>query len=49
MDLIPSQSFVVSPLWQINLVGLGGIIVWHLIPAWRSNAHSWSRSHSLRS
>jgi small-conductance mechanosensitive channel len=26
----------VSPLWQLNLIGLAGIIIWHLIPSERS-------------
>ena len=35
---MPLESLVVSPLWQLNLIGLAGIIVWHLIPSRRSNA-----------
>jgi small-conductance mechanosensitive channel/CRP-like cAMP-binding protein len=31
------EGLVVSPFWQIDAVGLVGIIVWHLIPRQRSN------------
>jgi small-conductance mechanosensitive channel/CRP-like cAMP-binding protein len=31
------EAVIASPLWQLNLVGLAGIIVWHLIPSRRSN------------
>ncbi|WP_147145683.1 mechanosensitive ion channel family protein [Reyranella soli] len=34
---MPLEALVVSPLWQMNLIGLAGIIVWHLIPSRRSN------------
>lgn len=37
MDRMPFETFAMSPLWQLNLVGLAGIIVWHLIPSRRSN------------
>jgi small-conductance mechanosensitive channel len=37
MDQMPIRALVMSPLMQMNLVGLGGIIVWHLIPSRRSN------------
>lgn len=37
MDQMPFQTLVVSPLWQIVLVGLAGIIVWLLIPSRHSN------------
>ncbi len=32
------SSFVWSPTWQLILVGLVGIVVWHVIPAYRANA-----------
>ena len=31
------DAFVASPLVQLNLVGLAGIVVWHLIPGRRAN------------
>jgi small-conductance mechanosensitive channel/CRP-like cAMP-binding protein len=34
---MPFETLVISPLWQLNSVGLAGIIVWHLIPSRRSN------------
>jgi small-conductance mechanosensitive channel/CRP-like cAMP-binding protein len=37
MDRMPFEALVVSPLWQITLVGVAGIIVWLLIPSWRCN------------
>ena len=32
------SSLVWSPIWQLILVGLVGIIVWHVMPAYRANA-----------
>jgi small-conductance mechanosensitive channel len=32
------SSAVLSPTWQLILVGLVGIVVWHLMPAYRANA-----------
>jgi len=37
MDQMPFATVVMSSLWQLNLIGLAGIIVWHLIPSRRSN------------
>jgi small-conductance mechanosensitive channel len=37
MDRMPFAALVASPLWQMDLVGLAGIVVWHLIPSRRSN------------
>src|SRR5262245_15764671 len=31
------DAFLASPLVQVNLVGLAGIVVWHLIPGRRAN------------
>jgi len=30
------QALIWSPLWQLDVVGLAGIVVWHLIPSRRS-------------
>lgn len=32
------SSAVLSPTWQLILVGLVGIVVWHMMPAYRANA-----------
>ena len=37
MDPTSLEALAMSPLWQINLAGVAGIIVWHLIPGRRSN------------
>ncbi len=37
MDQMSFEALAASPLWQMNLVGLAGIIIWHLIPRRRSN------------
>lgn len=37
MDQMNFGELVMSPLWQLNLVGLAGIVVWRLIPSRRSN------------
>lgn len=37
MDQTPFETFVMSPLWQLNLVGFTAIVVWHLIPRRYSN------------
>jgi len=37
MDRLPTSMLLESPLAHLNLVGVAGIIVWHLIPGQRSN------------
>src|SRR5882757_2560409 len=37
MDQLSTSMLLGSPLAQLNLVGVAGIIVWHLIPERRSN------------
>lgn len=37
MHHVPVEALVSSPLWQMVLVGVAGILVWHLIPSRLSN------------
>ena len=39
MNQMSLDTLLTSPLVQLNLVGLAGIVVWHLIPGRRAN--SW--------